>query len=67
MVLYLLFYFSTLLNHLFKVSGLKTKPSIFSEGSEINFLKSLGQCFSAVVCMNHLDILFKKQILILYV
>ena len=31
---------------------LKTKPSIFSEVSEINFLKSLGQCFSTVcVCV----------------
>lgn len=59
--------FSTFLNHLFQVSGLNTKPSIFSEVSEINFLKSLGQCFSTAVCMNHLDILLKKQILVLYV
>lgn len=66
MVLHLLFHFSPPLNRLFKVSSLKTKPDIFSEVSQIDFLKSLGQCFSAVVCMNHLGALFKKQMLILY-
>lgn len=66
MVLYLLFHFSPPLNRLFKVSSLKTKPDIFSEVFQIDFLKSLGQCFFAVVCMNHLGALFKKQMLILY-